>query len=395
MSWYYAENNERRGPIDDAEFDSLVARGSVRPETLVWRDGMANWSPLSQSGYAPRGPQPPAVPGASPAPAGVEMGVCSESGRTLPRSELVEIDGKLVSAEFKNVVLQRIREGVGGGGAATDPDVIAQQIERRGYNIDAGDCIRRGFTLIKDNFWLTVGSTFLSMLVSQAAGMVPLVGPIVVFGPLTAGLYWLMIRLLRKEPANVGDAFAGFTRSFGHLVGVGAIMFVIIIACMIPAIVAFVAVAAMSSGGHAGSQPPAGLITGFLIAGACGLVGFLAMIYFWVSWLFSFGLVIDKGLEFWPAMKLSRRVVKMHWWQVFWLVFLTGLIMLGVIFVGMLLFGAGAAVFGGKNLDPGAAAGLVIAFGLVFVCILLAIMPLSYAAVAVAYEDIFGPKTNR
>ena len=72
------------------------------------------------------------------------MGVCSESGRILPRSELVEIDGRLVSAEYKNVVLQRIREGVANRGQAEDAEAIAQRLESEGWSIGVFSCVGRG-----------------------------------------------------------------------------------------------------------------------------------------------------------------------------------------------------------------------------------------------------------
>ena len=36
-------------------------------------------------------------------------------------------------------------------------------------------------------------------------------------------------------------------------------------------------------------------------------------IYLGVAWIFTEALVIDKKLEFWPAMELSRKVVSRHW----------------------------------------------------------------------------------
>lgn len=107
MSWYYAENNERRGPIEDAAFESLVATGTITPDTLVWREGFAEWVPYSKAGGS--------VAVSTAVAPGTEMGVCSESGKVFPRSELIEIDGRLVSAEYKNIVLQRLREGVSSG----------------------------------------------------------------------------------------------------------------------------------------------------------------------------------------------------------------------------------------------------------------------------------------
>ena len=32
MSWYYAENNERRGPLDEADFQALVTAGTINLE---------------------------------------------------------------------------------------------------------------------------------------------------------------------------------------------------------------------------------------------------------------------------------------------------------------------------------------------------------------------------
>ncbi len=118
MSWYYADNNERRGPIEDAGFQSLIASGIIKPDTLVWREGLSEWIPYSQavsSASVVAGAPVAAVDSSAVAP-GTEMGVCSESGKVYPRSELIEIEGRLVSAEYKHVALQRLREGVSGSG---------------------------------------------------------------------------------------------------------------------------------------------------------------------------------------------------------------------------------------------------------------------------------------
>ena len=43
MQWYYAENNQQVGPISEQEFQSLVNSGRITAETLVWREGWADW----------------------------------------------------------------------------------------------------------------------------------------------------------------------------------------------------------------------------------------------------------------------------------------------------------------------------------------------------------------
>ena len=35
MNWFYADNGQQRGPVSEAEFDALVASGSIQPATLV------------------------------------------------------------------------------------------------------------------------------------------------------------------------------------------------------------------------------------------------------------------------------------------------------------------------------------------------------------------------
>ena len=375
MSWYYAENNDRRGPIEDAAFDELVRAGRITPATLVWREGMANWAAFSEAGYvAPAAVAPPPV-------GGVEMGMCSESGRIFPRSELVEIDGKLVSAEYKNIVLQRIREGVAGPGYAEDPETIAQRIEAAGWSLSATSCVSRAWAVVKENFWLCVGSTFLVYLVVAAAGMIPL-GGIIVQGPLFGGLYWMILKLLRREPAAVGDAFQGFNRGWGQLVGVTLVTGLLAVACMVPAAIVFIT--AVSTAGN--STPSVGLL---VVGGALAFLGFLGMIYLTIGWAFALPLVADKQIPFWPAMKLSRRIVSMHWWQVFAVLFLAFLIMF-VFMIGVVGIFAAIVAATAASHNTGLIVSLAVLIGLAMALGFFTLLPLVFSSVCVAYEDIFG-----
>jgi len=66
MSWFYSAGGEQKGPVEQAEFESLIATGVIRPETLVWQPGMPNW----QSAADTRPDLlPPALPGAGTVPA--------------------------------------------------------------------------------------------------------------------------------------------------------------------------------------------------------------------------------------------------------------------------------------------------------------------------------------
>jgi uncharacterized membrane protein YhaH (DUF805 family) len=57
--WHYARNGERAGPVDDDALRALIDAKVVTAETLVWRQGFADWMPLSQTDFINTGSQIP------------------------------------------------------------------------------------------------------------------------------------------------------------------------------------------------------------------------------------------------------------------------------------------------------------------------------------------------
>jgi uncharacterized RDD family membrane protein YckC len=103
MQWYYALNGQRLGPVSHEEFVKLVTDGVIRSDSLVWSQGMAEWQPYAQvaSGSAS---------GAPHVEDGTEM--CAVSGKRYPRNQMINFDGKWISAEHRDAFFQRKREGV-------------------------------------------------------------------------------------------------------------------------------------------------------------------------------------------------------------------------------------------------------------------------------------------
>src|SRR5881396_2573755 len=201
---------------------------------------------------------------------------------------------------------------------------FSAEIMARDYRVDIGDCFSRSWNLVRDNFWLLVGATAVALVIGTALGFVPVLGiTAAVFLALVfqGGLQWLFLKRVRGEPSDMGDVFAGFSLAFVPLLLAGIVVHVLIgiglALCIVPGL------------------------------------------YLIVAWrMFVPLLIVDQGLEFWPAMELSRKVVKKHWWQCFGLLLLAGL-------VGLLgLLGCGVGIF--------------------------FTMPIAVGATVYAYLDIFG-----
>lgn len=69
--WFYGKDNTQHGPVSDLEIRNLIATGRIEPTTIIWRDGMTDWLPLSdvpefQPTAGAGSPKSDATPYASP-----------------------------------------------------------------------------------------------------------------------------------------------------------------------------------------------------------------------------------------------------------------------------------------------------------------------------------------
>jgi len=272
------------------------------------------------------------------------------NGATIARSE-GETEWKPISAfpEFADVLQTAAPPVAPVPGIARRSAVVpVETVLARDYNLDIGACIARAWELVKANFWPVIGISLLIGLISAAINQViglgsrPAIngmimnrhitmgGISIVFGTsllsspvytvLMAGLFKYYLKLIRGEAATIADAFGGFSPVAGQLILLGLVSsFLNIIAfflCVIP------------------------------------------MIYLSVSWIFALPLVIDRNLQFWGAMEISRKVVSKHWFITFAFLLVIGLI--------------------------GACGALACCIG-IFVTI-----PIASVALMYAYEDIFS-----
>lgn len=265
-------DGQQYGPVSAEQLWEWIASGRANAQTMAQREGEADWKPLSQF---------------------------AEFAETLA--------GKPPAAPLLIAAATPPSSGT------ADPERMAQEAIARDYNVEVGSCLGRAWDLLKSDFWPIIGVSALIMILTGAAGGL-------LNGPLLGGLFCYYLKKIRREPATLNDAFAGFSNSF------------------LP------------------------LFLGALVMGVLIWLGFLACflpgIYLVVAWQLALPIIIDKRIDFWPAMEVSRKVMTAHWWSVALFLIVCALVNLG----GALLCGIG-----------------------VFVT-----WPLTMMALAFLYEDLFG-----
>jgi TM2 domain-containing membrane protein YozV len=46
--WYYSHNGERHGPVSSDRLKEMAAAGRLKPDDLVWKEGMDAWAPAAK-----------------------------------------------------------------------------------------------------------------------------------------------------------------------------------------------------------------------------------------------------------------------------------------------------------------------------------------------------------
>jgi GYF domain 2 len=109
MDWYYSQQGQQRGPVSTEQLTGLARSGVVTGQTLVWREGLANWTPYSVA--APNG-EASLTAASAAGVAGRDLVVCAECGLGFSKSDTVQIEGSCVCAGCKPIFMQKLREGI-------------------------------------------------------------------------------------------------------------------------------------------------------------------------------------------------------------------------------------------------------------------------------------------
>lgn len=228
---------------------------------------------------------------------------------------------------------------------------MTPEIPFRRAVVEPMECIKGGVEIIKSQYWLFVGMTLVGIIIGSA---VPLG---ILLGPMMCGLYLTIFTARRGQPIEFGMLFKGFD-FFGPSLVATLLHIIPIVAIVLPAYLLFYVGIFVSMAAQGNDPSPAPLFGVMAMFGVFWLVVVAIIIIISIGFTFAYPLIVDRKLQGFDAVKLSFRAALANFWRLLGMTLLTSL--LGI--VGMLACYVGAFL----------------------------VMPIGYAAIAKAYEQVFG-----
>lgn len=330
MSWFYEQNGQRVGPVEEAEIFRLRNARRLLGESLIWKEGLENWVSFDQA---------------------FAEGILS-------RPEAAAAGGHVVLAQTRPHLV-----------AGPKPDPV-EAIES--FDVNIGGLLGRTFKFIfGEHFWPLFGAYLLASLLISASGAVA--GALWAAYPILGGFALYKLHILRGQRRDIADIFLGFKRNFGQL----AILNVVVMGLMM--LMFFVAYLVILGGFFLSvpfedleaSSGPSATITPDQIAVAIHPVAWvgagLMLIFIVLIWyislvtIFSVPLCIDRMMGWKESLLVSLRTVHRNFGKMLLLTIVLGLI---------------------------SASGLIACYiGVLFTAMIPSI------AITLLYEDLWGPPT--
>lgn len=216
-------------------------------------------------------------------------------------------------------------------------------------------CLRGGYDLIKDQYWLFVGMCLVAILIGSA---VPFG---ILMGPMMCGLYLAILQKHRRQRVEFGTLFKGFDY-LGESIIATLIQMIPIFVIIVPFYIAFYG-ALLFLLPRNGEPDPEFFIAFIAIFFVFLIIVMVLVIVISVLFTFSYPLIVDRHMKGIDAVRLSAKAALANFWPLLGLLMLTGL--LG--FCGVLLCYVG----------------------------MFLVFPVTFAAMSMAYEQVFGISGER
>ena len=221
--------------------------------------------------------------------------------------------------------------------------------------VDPIECIKAGWEVVKPQYWLFVGMCFIAYAISQAV-------PLILMGPMLCGLFLAFFKIRRREPIEFGTMFKGFD-FFGPSIVAMVLHAIPVLVIIVPTYLLFYVSLFVAIAAQGQSDNPAGVLGVFFMFFLLIIVVFVVIIIISVGFTFALPLIVDRRLGGLDAVKLSFKAGMANFWRLLGMMLLTGL---------MNMVGAAFCIIG-----------------------MFLVLPITYAAIAAAYEQVFGLKDPR
>lgn len=214
------------------------------------------------------------------------------------------------------------------------------------------ECFKGGWELIKNKYWLILGMIVVGWMIGSA---VPFG---ILMGPMMCGLFLTFFKIRRGEPVEFGTLFKGF-EYLGQSILATLIHVIPMMVLVIGGYILFYVFFLVAMVAQADREPSGAAILAIIIVYGVFWLAVIAVIMFAsIGFMFVYPLIVDRGLQGFDAVKMSFRGAFANFWG-----------LLGMMLLNFLLNMAGL---------------LMCIIGVYFV------LPITYSAMAVAYEQIFG-----
>jgi uncharacterized membrane protein len=215
------------------------------------------------------------------------------------------------------------------------------------------ECVKEGWELIKDQYWLIFAITLVGMLI---ASVVPLG---ILFGPMLCGIFYCLLQKMNRQPTVFEGLFKGFDYFLPSFI---ATLFLLIPAFII-GIIAYIPLIMMQFSMMNTRNPnPNDILVYFVAFSVLMIIFGLFIGTIHALLMFAYPLIVEHKLSGVEAAKLSSRAVIKNLGGIGGLI----AVHIGLMFVGYLLCFVGVYL----------------------------VLPIILASVVVAYRKVFSPPTN-
>src|SRR5215213_10464751 len=173
---------------------------------------------------------------------------------------------------------------------------MTPEIPFRRNAVEPMQCIKGGWEIIKNQYWLFVGMTLVGLLIGSA---VPLG---ILLGPMMCGLYLTLFKARRGESIEFAMLFKGFDY-FGPSLIATLLHIVPIIAIVLPAYLLFYISMFVSMAAQGGEEPnPAAMLGVMATFGIFWIIVLIVVIVISIGFTFAYPLIVDRKLQGFDAV---------------------------------------------------------------------------------------------